>query len=70
MRSWFSKLAAATAGLLLATSAMAELPRGSLQFITPSATVGAHEAIPIWVRLTSDPVATPRFANACTPGCG
>ena len=54
MRKWTSRLTGALVGLLLAQAAWADLPHGTLQFITPNATVGANDPIQIWVRLTLD----------------
>ena len=54
MHKWISRLTATLVGLTLAQAAWADLPHGTLQFITPNATVGVNDPIQVWVKLTLD----------------
>jgi len=54
-----TRLLAASAATLFATASWAALPTGTLQYITPTGTVGANEQIDVWVRFTLDANSAP-----------
>jgi hypothetical protein len=49
-------LVAAIAAWVVGDAAMAAMPYGSLEFVEPEATVGAHDQIDVVLRLTIDPL--------------
>jgi hypothetical protein len=61
MNSTLSKVCglAAIALASLTTPAWATLPTGTLQYITPTGTVGATEVVDVWVRFTLDAGSAP-----------
>ncbi len=69
MRKWISRLIGAFAGLTLAHAAWADLPHGTLQFLTPNVTAGPNDPVQIWVRLTLD-ADSPAFSFSSNPLTG
>jgi len=69
MHKWSSRLTGALAGLLLAQAAWADLPHGTLQFITPNVTVGPNDPVQVWARLTLD-ANSPAFDFSSYPVTG
>lgn len=64
-----TQLLAASAATLFASASFAALPTGTLQYITPTATVGADEQIDVWMRFTLDAGSTPlTFATDAQSG--
>lgn len=61
MKTSFSKACslAAFAVASISPSAWAALPTGSLQYITPTGTVGANEVVDVWLRFTLDAGSAP-----------
>lgn len=53
------KTITALAATLFSTLSWAALPTGTLEFITPNATVGATDQIDVWMRFTLDPNSSP-----------
>ena len=54
-----SKIVTALAAALFSSITLAALPTGTLEFITPSGTVGANEQIDVWMRFTLDAGSAP-----------
>lgn len=50
---------AASAAIWCSSGALAALPSGTLEFLTPTATVDAHEQITIWMRFTLGTTSAP-----------